>query len=313
MIKKLTHDDYSVAWICEAGDDFDTAVAMLDTLHESAEQLASDHSVYRLGDIAGHNLVVAGLTEDSKVRAKSTIFEMKTIFPNLSAGLFVGTAGGVPRKTDQGDIRLGDLVVSKPTATQPGVVEYCQGIYGYDEVQESRAFLSPPDHFLRAVQRVNAKWNTPDGLTMQDGPLLNSDRFPGRDQDLLFDSDSVHRQPGLSCSECSCQFESLGNRIPRIPEARVAVHCGTIATGDASIANALTRDHLAQTTGAYCIESGAIGLLAELPCLVIRGIASYCDSHKNGKWETYAAGVAATYAREILVNLSVNELMLWVL
>jgi hypothetical protein len=36
------------------------------------------------------------------------------------------------------------------------------------------------------------------------------------------------------------------------------------------------------------------------PCLVIRGICDYADSHKNKKWQAYAAGMAAACAKEVL-------------
>jgi hypothetical protein len=39
------------------------------------------------------------------------------------------------------------------------------------------------------------------------------------------------------------------------------------------------------------------GLMDSFPCLVIRGICDYADSHKNDGWQNYAAAVAATYAK----------------
>jgi hypothetical protein len=36
------------------------------------------------------------------------------------------------------------------------------------------------------------------------------------------------------------------------------------------------------------------------PCLVIRGICDYADSHKNKAWQPYAAATAAAYAKELL-------------
>jgi len=36
------------------------------------------------------------------------------------------------------------------------------------------------------------------------------------------------------------------------------------------------------------------------PCLVIRGICAYADSHKNWVWQPYAAATAAAYAKELL-------------
>ena len=42
-------------------------------------------------------------------------------------------------------------------------------------------------------------------------------------------------------------------------------------------------------------------------CLVIRGICDYADSHKNKKWQAYAAGTAAAYAKEMLSVIPTAE------
>ncbi|KAG9199058.1 hypothetical protein G6514_009071 [Epicoccum nigrum] len=52
----------------------------------------------------------------------------------------------------------------------------------------------------------------------------------------------------------------------------------------------------------------AAGLMNTFPCLVIRGICDYSDSHKNDKWQPYAAGIAAAYAKEVLSVLKPIEL-----
>ncbi|KAI9766873.1 MAG: hypothetical protein M1839_004741 [Geoglossum umbratile] len=38
----------------------------------------------------------------------------------------------------------------------------------------------------------------------------------------------------------------------------------------------------------------------DFPCLVIRGICDYSDTHKNDRWQRYAAATAAAYAKELL-------------
>ena len=50
----------------------------------------------------------------------------------------------------------------------------------------------------------------------------------------------------------------------------------------------------------------AAGLMDQLPCLVIRGICDYCDSHKNKHWQGYAALAAAAYARDLLAVVPVT-------
>ena len=53
-------------------------------------------------------------------------------------------------------------------------------------------------------------------------------------------------------------------------------------------------------TGGSYVEMEAAGLMDSFPCLVIRGICDYADSHKNKKWQPYAAATAAAYMKELL-------------
>jgi nucleoside phosphorylase len=65
--------------------------------------------------------------------------------------------------------------------------------------------------------------------------------------------------------------------------------------------NAIIRDKISiDSGGAICFEMEAAGLMNDFRCVVIRGIASYCDSHKNDEWHAYTAAVAAGAAKEIL-------------
>jgi hypothetical protein len=67
--------------------------------------------------------------------------------------------------------------------------------------------------------------------------------------------------------------------------------------------DAVTRDRLAHELDIICFEMEAAGLMDILPCLPIRGICDYSDSHKAKDWQKYAAAVAAAYAREFLEAL----------
>jgi nucleoside phosphorylase len=44
------------------------------------------------------------------------------------------------------------------------------------------------------------------------------------------------------------------------------------------------------------------------PCLVIRGICDYSDSHKNDQWQKYAAATAAAYTKELLQITDVADI-----
>lgn len=49
-----------------------------------------------------------------------------------------------------------------------------------------------------------------------------------------------------------------------------------------------------------CFEMEAAGLMNRLPCLVVRGICDYSDSHKNKEWQGYAAMTASAYTMDLL-------------
>lgn len=48
----------------------------------------------------------------------------------------------------------------------------------------------------------------------------------------------------------------------------------------------------------------AAGPADNFPCLVIRGICDYADSHKNKKWQPYSAATAAAYAKALLLLIA---------
>ena len=65
--------------------------------------------------------------------------------------------------------------------------------------------------------------------------------------------------------------------------------------------NEVERDRVStELGGVLCFEMEATGLMNSFPCLIICGICDYADSHKNKRWQPYAAGIAAAYAREVL-------------
>jgi nucleoside phosphorylase len=67
--------------------------------------------------------------------------------------------------------------------------------------------------------------------------------------------------------------------------------------------DAVIRDRIATQENVLCFEMEAAGLMNQFPCLVVRGICDYSDSHKNKLWQGYAAMTAAMYAKDLLRRL----------
>jgi nucleoside phosphorylase len=120
---------------------------------------------------------------------------------------------------------------------------------------------------------------------------------PGQEQDQLFYPTYDHIEFEDTCTKCDKQQLVLREqRTSEEPE----IHYGLIASGNKVMKDGWTRDHLAKEHGILCFEMEAAGLMNQLPSVVIRGICDYSDSHKNNKWQGYAALTAAAYGKMLL-------------
>ena len=62
------------------------------------------------------------------------------------------------------------------------------------------------------------------------------------------------------------------------------IHYGTIASGNSVIKDAQLRDELRAKYDVLCFEMEAAGLMNNFPCMVVRGVCDYSDSHKDDNW-----------------------------
>ena len=125
---------------------------------------------------------------------------------------------------------------------------------------------------------------------------------PGRD--LLFNATYQHTKSSLDCSQCD--QSQVVKRIPR-KSHEPQIHYGLVASGNQVIKDAKMRDSLAKKLGVLCFEMEAAGLMNQLPCLVIRGICDYCDSHKHKAWQGYSALSASAYAKVLLTVVPISN------
>ncbi|KAI9868958.1 MAG: hypothetical protein M1813_002781 [Trichoglossum hirsutum] len=229
---------------------------------------------------------------------------MHQTFEGIRFGLIVGVGGEVP--SEENDIRLGDIVISKPTARSGGVIQYDFG----KTVQEGRfkrtgSLNRPPDVLLTALSYLESKHMTegPELMKYLSEMLERYPRLatrsarPDVQHDLLYDAEYDHILENATCSQCDTG--RLIDREPRLSEDPV-IHYSLIASGDQVMRDGATRERLRRELDVLCFEMEAASLMDEFPCLVIRGICDYADSHKNKRWQGYAAATAAAYAKELL-------------
>lgn len=303
----VAKDAYAVGWVCALPLEMAAAKGMLDEIHpDLTDQAPQDRNIYILGKTQGHNVAIACLPEgtNESATAATAAKDMLQTFKSIRFVLLVGLGGGAPSPTQ--DIRLGDVVVSQPTAVNGGIIQFDQGEEG--NFQMIRSLDSPPQVVLAALSRLQAQHLT-DGsripeflseLIIKYPRMKKAFTFQGEPNDCLFESDYEHASPDSSCEECD-QIR-LVERGPR-DDSHPAIHYGNIASTDQMIGDAPTRDRLSKEYRVLCFETKSSGLARDVPSLMIRGISDYADSHKNNMWQKYAAATAAAFAKELLSAL----------
>ncbi|KZL81123.1 hypothetical protein CI238_13555, partial [Colletotrichum incanum] len=134
-------------------------------------------------------------------------------------------------------------------------------------------------------------------------------RRPALTSDRLYRSDVVHPSNSSDGCDVACGNEATYLIVRHERDAEEddpAIHYGLIASGNQLMKDARIRDKLAAERGVLCFEMEAAGLMNHFPCLVIRGICDYSDSHKNKEWQGFAAMMAAAYAKDLLLEIPLN-------
>ncbi|KAL6825503.1 nucleoside phosphorylase domain-containing protein [Trichoderma sp. SZMC 28015] len=160
--------------------------------------------------------------------------------------------------------------------------------------------------------------------------------YPGLARDKLFEPNYRHKHHGptscvckgchdmtspvcdealtSSCSELGCSSKFLVPRArslhsqgkqqdPSTPNTAQmpTIHTGSVASGDTVMKSGVDRDIIAKKEGIIAFEMEAAGISCQLPCLVIKGVSDYADSHKHSEWQDFAAATAAATAKALLI------------
>ncbi|KAI3326599.1 purine and uridine phosphorylase [Xylariaceae sp. AK1471] len=308
---------YTVGWITALPIELAAAIAVLEEQHKKPLDFVkptTDENVYIWGRIAEHNIVLASLPAGvyGVTSAAVTATSMLSSFPQIRFGLMVGIGAGIPRLDRDIDIRLGDIVVSQPSGTSGGVIQYDNKAAQAGGQIKRRGFLRPPPQILlSALGQLQAQHEFGSEIPkiledmFKSHPNLKkathkrpSYAYQGHEHDKLFKATSTHT-PGRDCNNCDPEQQVKRDQRELLdPE----IHYGLIVSGNTLVKDAAHRESLLKELDDNCIcfEMEAAGLMNNFPCLVIRGICDYADAHKNNRWQRYAAATAAAYAKELL-------------
>ncbi|KAJ5297125.1 uncharacterized protein N7443_008018 [Penicillium atrosanguineum] len=306
---------FQIGWICALPIEAAAAIEMLDEKFGILEeQDAADSNTYMLGRIGKHYVVIACLPGGQYGTTSATTVAnnmLRTFAKSLRIGLMVGIGGGIPSAAH--DIRLGDIVISCPEGTCGGVIQYDIGkVIADGEFERTGSLNAPPRALLTAVSIMRAAGLTDDPHYPQylrnaiERTARTRKNFarPTANSDRLFQAIHDHPASSSSCDGCLAEWEETRDkREDEDPQT----YYGIIASSNKVIKHGRTREQLCLETGALCFEMEAAGLMLDFPCVVIRGVCDYADSHKNKQWQGYAALAAAAYTKELLGYVPVGR------
>ncbi|WPJ65283.1 hypothetical protein SMAC4_13902 [Sordaria macrospora] len=114
----------------------------------------------------------------------------------------------------------------------------------------------------------------------------------------------------LSCKELECDtscvirrehLESASNDPSADSDSEgVFFFIGAVGSGDSVIRSGEHRDQIAKQAKVIAFEMEGAGVWDEVPCIVIKGVCDYADSHKTKEWQSYAAATAASVAKAVM-------------
>ncbi|KAL2812409.1 hypothetical protein BJX63DRAFT_396877 [Aspergillus granulosus] len=333
-LQPSSHTKFCVAIFCALPLEADAIRELLDEVwseeDSNFEKSKGDDNTYTLGRISRHNVVLVHLPGMGKSAASQAASGLRSSYPEIKLALVVGICGGVPAGEDNEELILGDVVISD------GIVQYDLGRQFPDEFSSKNGqegIGRPPSRIrsmlakfkgLRSRQRLEKKLAKYLDV-LQEAVGAERAGYPGIDKDELYDSTYRHKHQHTSiCSYCSkmdaackvarektcqqlgCEKDMLlpRKRLQQASAARLVpnpkIHFGLIGSGDTVMKSGQHRNQIAAQHHIIALEMEAAGVCDNLPCLVIKGVCDYADSHKNKYWQNYAAATAAACTKAIL-------------
>ncbi|KAK6541415.1 hypothetical protein TWF694_007227 [Orbilia ellipsospora] len=301
---------YTIGWICALSIEYVAAICFFDEEHEGPKSLAvNDNNRYKLGKIGGHGVVITVLP-DGEYGVYATAVaatNMLRSFPNIKISFIVGIGGGAP--SERHDIRLGDIVVSTHGVVKYNFLKSVQ----YGSLQNLTPSNPLPFVLRKALSGLAGRYES-DGHQIEESINNTLDKNPklryyykrpDPSTDRLYQSEVTHLAGNGDCATfCGDDASQLVRRFKRAEEDNPKIHYGLILSAQEMVKDATFRDRLAAEEDVLCFEIEAAELMDEFPCLLIRGICDYSDSHKNKKWQGYAAMAAAAYTKDFLCEMA---------
>jgi nucleoside phosphorylase len=303
---------------------------------------AGDNNTYTTGRIANHNVVLVVLPGIGNTGVAGAAASIRSSYGSLTLALLVGICGGVPI-VDGDEALLGDVIISKSLIQYDFGRQYTDSFVTKHTIEDAlgranrdiRGLIASLETELgreRLHDKAAQHLKRLQGAAVRKRRRANY-RYPGPAEDKLFAPDYPHRHreacavcasegaefcetaAHTSCIDLGCdegrliarerlrEKLSMGPDEAQCPETFI----GRVASGNTVVKSAKHRDHMAARHGVIAFEMEGAGARDEIPCIIVKGICDYADSHKNKRWQDFAAATAASVARAMLERYNIGD------
>jgi nucleoside phosphorylase len=262
-----------------------------------------------------------------KGSAANVASSLQFSYPGIELALVVGICGGAPFSPEDQDIFLGDVIISD------SVIEYDFGRQypgGFQRKTDLKSTLGRPSRKIRTLLNGLRPENARSELQNQAQQYLHTLQQTGTKwrhpmiNDILFQSSYLHKHSdrdslvGCSCfgSDSPYQIceEALGKDCDNLDcdkgqqvrcrdvseDIRTSVYIGPVASAETVMKSGQHRDELVRKEKVIGFEMEGAGVWDNIPCIIIKGVCDYADSHKSKLWQAYAAATGASVAKAFL-------------
>ncbi|KAK2804057.1 hypothetical protein FQN51_002588 [Onygenales sp. PD_10] len=290
--------------------------------HDGPQKNPADRNVYTTGKIAHHNVVLVHMPGMGEIPAAAVAAGLIHSFERIRLALLVGICGGVPKEEPR-KIMLGDVIVGKQVVQYDFGRQYPDGFKRKTDVENSlsrqnpeiRAFVAKLESQKDDIQRNTLTCLQDLHKKLDIGQTVGSTVL----KDHLMPATLWHKHHNLddcgtggcvrpdgvceearnsSCDKLKCDARRLCNR--RGSKEKPDIHFGSVASGNMVMKSGEDRDRISEQENIIAFDMEGAGVWDYLPCIVVKGVCDYADSHKSKQWQEYAAITAAACTRAIL-------------
>ncbi|RAK80124.1 Pfs, NB-ARC and TPR domain protein [Aspergillus fijiensis CBS 313.89] len=330
-MRPRSRDDFAIAIICALPLEAEAVEALFDKTYDRLGKhygkQRGDANAYLNGRIGKHDVVLCYMPGVGKGSAAAVASSLLVSYTGIELALVVGTCGGAPSPPKYQEIFLGDVIISDSVIEYDFGRQYPGGFQRKSDVKET---LGRPGREIRALLNGLRTENALSEMQDQTQQYLHSLQQTGTRwchpgvRDILFNASYLHKHSKpASFARCSCSTTDAADQIceealrkecdelncdpsqqvrcREISDAiRTSIYIGPVASADTVIKSGQYRDQIVNREKVIAFEMEGAGIWDNVPCVIIKGVDNYADSHKGKVWQAYAAATGASVAKAFL-------------